>query len=90
MILTELLLKPKKPKKPKKKVLKEVHETSQQDFIISAFEAGEISKEEAWERIKKCTPKDLLYFWEIELFMADDLLNDPVNVHDSAISKKVH
>ena len=87
MLLTELLI---KAKKKKKKILKEGGETTTQDFILSTFEAGQISKEEAWEQIKKVTPKEELFFWEMELISAAEMMDDPTNVHHTALSKKLH
>lgn len=52
----------------------EDHETSQQDMILSRYEAGQISRDEAWKEIKRVTPKDLLFFWEMELNSATDLM----------------
>lgn len=84
MQLVELLLKTKK----KTKGLKEsAEQTSQQDFIISAYETGDISKEEAWERIKQCTPKDELFFWDMELNSAEDL-KEPSNAMDFSYTSK--
>jgi len=47
--------------------------TDMQDFIISSFEADEISYDEALAQLKKVTPKDQWFFWEHELGMADEL-----------------
>ena len=51
-------------------------ETSMQDFIISQFEAGELTYEQAFKKLKKITPADQLFFWEHELAMADELMKD--------------
>ena len=51
-------------------------ETSTQDFIISTFEAGEISYDEAMKQLKQNTPPDQMFFWEHELAMAAELLKD--------------
>lgn len=67
MLLNELLIKPKKKKTPTKKVLKEY------------YEAGELSYEDAWAKIKQQTPKDELFFWEMELGSARDLKDDPTS-----------
>lgn len=51
-------------------------ETSIQDFIISKFEAGQITFQQALAELKKHTPKDEMFFWQHELNMADELLKD--------------
>ena len=51
-------------------------ETSMQDFIISTFEAGEMSYDQALEQLKQNTPPDQMFFWEHELAMAAELLKD--------------
>lgn len=51
-------------------------ETSMQDFIISQFEAGDLTYQQALEKLKEVTPKDQMFFWEHELAMAQELLKD--------------
>jgi hypothetical protein len=51
-------------------------ETSMQDFIISQFEAGDLTYEQALQKLKEVTPKDQMFFWKHELAMADELLKD--------------
>ena len=46
------------------------------DFIISKFEAGKVSLQQATAEIKKEIPKDQQFFWLHELGMADELLKD--------------
>ncbi len=46
------------------------------DFIISKFEAGKVTIEQAWAEIKKKVPKGEWPFWERELHMADELMKD--------------
>lgn len=46
------------------------------DFIISKFEAGKVTKEQAWAEIKKKVPEDQWFFWEQELHMAEELMKD--------------
>lgn len=48
-------------------------ETSMQDFIISQFEVGDLTYEQALAKLKKITPKDQMFFWEHELAMAAEL-----------------
>lgn len=53
-------------------------ETSLQDFIISAYEADEISYEEARKRIVSATPNSFEQkFWIMELAAAAELKEDP-------------
>lgn len=50
------------------------HESmDRQDFIISAYEAGEITFDEALLQLEKITPSDQMFFWKHELNMADEL-----------------
>ena len=52
-------------------------ETSMEDFIISKFETGKISFEDAKKELKKQTTTELEYhFWRMELVMAAELLDD--------------
>ena len=51
-------------------------ETDMQEFIISQYEVGQISYEDAWAKIKEITPEDQLFFWEMELGSAKDLMDD--------------
>ena len=51
-------------------------ETSIQDFIISRFEAGDLTYDEALTELKKNTPADQMYFYKQELDMADELRED--------------
>lgn len=51
-------------------------ETSIQDMIISRFEAGKLTYQQAERELKKHTPRDELFFWTHELHMAKELLDD--------------
>lgn len=47
-------------------------ETDIQDMIISRFELGQITYDQAWEEIKKQTPDPAdLQFWQMELIAAE-------------------
>lgn len=61
-----------KARQPKR----ETSATTIQDFIISSFEAGDISYDEALAKLKEATPEDQLFFWEHELGMAEELKKD--------------
>lgn len=50
-------------------------------FIISQFEQGQLSYEQAWEKIKAEVPEGEWFFWEMELGSAKDLMDDDVIVH---------
>ena len=51
-------------------------ETSMQDFIISKFEAGNVTYDQALQELKKITPDDELFFYHQELDSAQDLMDD--------------
>ena len=51
-------------------------ETSMQDFIISKFEVGQLTYEQALEELKKITPDDQMFFYQQELDMAQELKED--------------
>ena len=52
-------------------------ETDIQDFIISNFEAGNVSFEEAKKMLQAASSTPLEYqFWRMELVMAAELLDD--------------
>ena len=77
MLLMELLIKPKKEKPKKKKVLKEsAEESSIQEMILTQLEMGQLTPSEAWARIKKVTPTDELFFWEMEFHSCCAMLDD--------------
>lgn len=52
-------------------------ETSLQDMILTRFELGQLTYDQAWEEIVKVTPKDELYFWRMELISADQMKKTP-------------
>lgn len=51
-------------------------ENDMADFIISKYETGKVTKEQAWAEIKKKVPEDQWFFWERELGMAEELMKD--------------
>lgn len=52
-------------------------EMSMQDFIVSRFEAGDVSYEEARDKLKKITSSPMEFeFWMMELVSAQALLDD--------------
>lgn len=54
----------------------EAEEALTQDFIITRYEVGQISYQDAWKKILKITPKRDLPFWEEELRMAMEYKGD--------------
>lgn len=52
-------------------------DTDIQDFVVSSFEVGKLSYEEAKNRLKQvCSTPYELKFWTMELAMAAELLDD--------------
>lgn len=48
-------------------------QTSIQDFIITAYEVGKLTYQQALEKLKQNTPEDQLFFYVHELNMAQEL-----------------
>lgn len=46
--------------------------TDIQDFILGQFEVGQISYDEAMEKLKDVTPEEYLWFWIDELDAANE------------------
>ena len=51
-------------------------ETSIQDFIITKFETGNITYDEALRELEKVTPDSEIFFYHHELNMARELMDD--------------
>lgn len=66
----------------------EDQETSIQDIILTQFELGQLTYEQALERLKKVTPADQMFFWELELQMADELKQTPEQVAQKYLQQK--